>query len=251
MLNNSFNDGRIAKLVLYSTGTFRMNLHANGYGARTGRLSFRKGETIYCQGDDAVQWFEVVSGVVRTCRFLPDGRRQLTSFCYPGDVFGLEDGPHADAAEAIVDVELLAWTWPTDLLGNQPLERGLQQALASARRSIKLFGCRTAEERVAAFLLEICLRSRSPVIHLPMTRADIADHLSLTLHTVSRTISDLSRRGIIALLGHQNIRILEKEALQELAGEVEQEHAGGAVNEGTSEHIAGDFLAGADRRLGS
>jgi CRP-like cAMP-binding protein len=75
---------------------------------------------------------------------------------------------------------------------------------------------------VAAFLLTIAERTaaRSDV-QIPMTRSDIADYLNLTLHTVSRTISDFARKRLIALDGPQTMRILDPDQLCVLAGEPE------------------------------
>jgi CRP/FNR family transcriptional regulator/CRP/FNR family nitrogen fixation transcriptional regulator len=184
-------------------------------------LRHRKGDTIYHQGDRACRWFEVVSGIVRTCRFMADGHRQLTGFFYAGDVFGVEAGLYSEAAEAVTDVVLRcsARARPgDDLDGDSP--RALERALQCARRSIFLFGHRTAANRVAAFLITMAERSGLQTgVQLPMTRGDIADHLNLTLHTVSRTISDFSRNGLIALHGRQNFRILDLEGLRVVAGE--------------------------------
>ena len=98
--------------------------------------------------------------------------------------------------------------------------RILERALESARQCIFLFGHRTAANRVAAFLISIADRSggRSGV-QIPMTRSDIADYLNLTLHTVSRTISEFAKRRLIVLDGPQNIRILDLEQLRLLAGD--------------------------------
>lgn len=69
-------------------------------------LKFRKGETVYAQGDPATDWFEVMLGTVRTCLLYSDGHRQLTGFFYPGDVFGIDRGRYASSAEAATAVTL-------------------------------------------------------------------------------------------------------------------------------------------------
>lgn len=181
----------------------------------------RKGDSIYHQGDAACRWFEVVSGIVRTCRFMADGHRQLTGFFYAGDVFGVEADLYSEAAEAVTDVVLHSSPLirPGDP-NRTDSPRALEKALQCARRSIFLFGHRTAANRVAAFLITMAERSGIQAgVQLPMTRSDIADHLNLTLHTVSRTISDFARNGLIALHGRQNFRILDLEGLRVVAGE--------------------------------
>jgi CRP-like cAMP-binding protein len=187
-------------------------------------LHYTKGTPIYCEGDPAKHWFEVVSGIVRTCRFHADGRRQLTGFFYSGDVFGLDVAFHAEAAEAVTDITLSrhARTLPEARSQTDPeaAEFALRRALDSAQRCIFLLGRKTATERVAAFLIAVTHRLEDhEQIELPMSRSDIADHLGLTIHTVSRTISDLVRRRIIALDGPQHVRIIDRDRLRDLTGE--------------------------------
>ena len=195
-------------------------------GSSSHLMRYEKGDTIYYEGDPAKHWYEVVSGIVRTCRFYADGHRQLTGFFYADDVFGVERGRHTETAEAVTHV-ILRRHGADELTaqgrhdsGRQ--EKALQRALDSARQCIFLLGHRTAADRVAAFLLT-AHRSGSDKIELAMTRSDIADHLGLTMHTVSRTFSDLARRGLIALDGPQHVRLLNLEGLRELAGELDRE----------------------------
>jgi CRP/FNR family transcriptional regulator/CRP/FNR family nitrogen fixation transcriptional regulator len=193
-----------------------------------------KGATIYHEGDSAGHWYEVDSGIVRTCRFLADGHRQLTGFFYTEDVFGVDGVRYRESAEAVTDVLLRRYSL-NDLDGDGIPGGGipdhiLERALESARQSIFLFGHRTAANRLAAFLISIAERSGAPSgVQLPMTRSDIADHLNLTLHTVSRTICDFARQGYIALDGRQNVRILQLEGLRALAGDAGSELTGSYV----------------------
>jgi CRP-like cAMP-binding protein len=190
-----------------------------------------KGDVIYNESEPTRFWYEVVEGVVRTCRFHSDGHRQLTGFFYPGDVFGLDDGRHSEAAEAVTEATILRHQRQSANGGGGPEacpENALRRALASARRSIFLFGRRTAEERVAAFLLMLAERTDSlGSCALPMSRTDIADHIGLTIHTVSRTICELARRRLVALEGAHAFRVLDPAGLRELAGDPDVEEAGG------------------------
>ena len=196
-------------------------------------VHYAKGETIYHQGDLANQWFEVVSGIVRTCRFLANGHRQLTGFFYADDVFGVDGGRHAESAEAVTDIVLRRSPAASLGMGPGSAPQAFERALESARRSIFLFGHRTATNRVAAFLITIAERSGVKAgVQLPMTRGDIADHLNLTLHTVSRTISDFARRGLIALSGRQDVMILDLNGLRALTGDAVGDHVNPCVTEG-------------------
>ena len=67
-------------------------------------MHFAADHQVYEEGDEARYFYKVVSGVVRTCRFLKDGRRQIDAFHQAGDVFGFEAGTdHGMAAEAVTD----------------------------------------------------------------------------------------------------------------------------------------------------
>jgi CRP/FNR family transcriptional regulator, nitrogen fixation regulation protein len=185
-------------------------------------LKFRKGEIVYAQGDPANDWFEVVSGTVRTCLLYSDGHRQLTGFFYPGDVFGIDTGRYSASAEAVTAVTLrrCGRGFGNDAREEdaRPVRGALESALSSAQACIFLLGRRTAAERMAAFLLATAGRFRADrPIHLPMSRSDIADHLGLTIHTVSRTLSEFVRRELISLNGPQAITLVDREGLKRLA----------------------------------
>lgn len=188
-------------------------------------LCVRKDAPIYFENDTANHWYEIISGVVRTCRFQVDGHRHVTGLYYQGDVFGLETGRYQDTAEAVTETVMIPHPHARDLPVQDTSRayewnRALRKALGSARSCIRLMGCKTAEEKVAAFLLETRERLRADdTIVVPMSRGDIADHLGLTIHTVSRTITALVRQKLIALDGRQKIRILDDEGLSMIAGE--------------------------------
>jgi CRP-like cAMP-binding protein len=180
--------------------------------------AFERDHIIYHQGDDAVCWYEVAEGVVRLSRILADGARQVIGFCFTGEVFGTESGTRLTTAEPITQTRLIV----------RRLDLGLQagrgaylvKANHKAQAYIRLLGHRTAQERVAAFLLNIASRpGGSEVIELPMSRTDIADHLGITIHTVSRTLSQFVRDGIIATQGRHAIHIRDMAALSHCGGE--------------------------------
>lgn len=185
-------------------------------------LKFRKGEIVYSQGDPATDWFEVISGTVRTCLLYSDGHRQLTGFFYPDDVFGFDSGHYASSAEAVTSVTLrrCGRGFGEDVQPSEtpPVHGALRSALDSAHACIFLLGRRTAAERLAAFLLATAKRfPAGKPFDLPMSRADIADHLGLTIHTVSRTLSEFVRRKLISLDGPQSVMIEGYGAMRKLA----------------------------------
>jgi CRP-like cAMP-binding protein len=183
-------------------------------------LKFRKGEIVYFQGDPGDSWFEVISGIVRTCHFHINGNRQLTGFFYKGDAFGVEGGPRESAAEAVTGIVLSRRPIANGERLPPGQSRALERALDSANQCIFLLGRRHASERVAAFLLIAAKRlAATGSLSLPMSRGDVADHLGLTIHTVSRTISGFARSGLIALEGPQMLRLIDLEGLRAIAGE--------------------------------
>lgn len=180
---------------------------------RTITLRFRAGQLIFDEGQRANRWFEVVHGTVRTCRFHMDGNRHLTGFFFCGDVFGAAHGNYGTAAEAVTDVELRCFRVGDITQEHTPrpqLDEAvsiLLRAMSTAQRYQFIIGRRTAAEKLAAFLL--CLRQQANAggtrITIPMSRGDIADFLGLTVHTVSRTFSELARRGLIEIDGRNSI----------------------------------------------
>lgn len=180
--------------------------------ARQSRVA--AGDEIFAQDSDATRYYRLVRGLVRSTRLWPDGRRQIGEFYFPGDMFGLAVGPRRrQAAEAVTDcevwsverrglsdtadgalIERLVWT-----VTSQQLEAAQERMLSLARRN--------ACEKVAFFLMEIARRDEGSWAKLPMCRQDIADHLGLTIETVSRMLTQLQQDGRLTLEGSRRFRI--------------------------------------------
>jgi CRP/FNR family nitrogen fixation transcriptional regulator len=192
------------------------------------RLTFSRNDEIYAEGDGADRWYKVVSGTVRVCKLLADGRRHIGEFCFSGDCFGIDiSGDRLYSAEAVGDVIVMRFQRnATERLidQNPALARLLRDTmlrdLANAHGRTLLLGRMTAAQRVAAFLLEMFeRRDRTTALDLPMSRNDIADYLGLTIETVCRTFSAFKRRGVIAIPNPHRIVLLDRDAL-ETVGEV-------------------------------
>lgn len=186
------------------------------------RRSLSRDDEVYAEGDASDCWYKVVSGAVRICKFLADGRRHIAEFCFAGDSFGLETvGPRLFSAEAVGDVVLMRYPRAATerMIGESaPLARSLcamtLRGLAHAQSRMLLLGRMTAPERVASFLAEITERRDTPRrIDLPMSRLDIADYLGLTIETVCRVLSSFKREGIIAIPNAHRIEIRDPAAL--------------------------------------
>jgi len=185
---------------------------------------------IFREGDPAGHLYTVASGAVKLYKSMPDGRRQIVAFALPGDVFGLSaGGSHACAAEALTVSSVCRFRRRQGAAEDAlALERRLldvaERELEAAHRHMLLLGRQTARERVATFLVSMWRRQAvagdvSRRVPLPMGRADIADHLGLTIETVSRTFSALRREGLIAAGDASQVVILRYEELA-ASGEV-------------------------------
>jgi CRP/FNR family transcriptional regulator, nitrogen fixation regulation protein len=177
---------------------------------------------IYGEGESAEYVYQVVCGAVRTYKTLNDGRRQISAFHLPGDVFGLEcGGAHSRTAEAVVDTtarvmkrSALERAARTDAKIACSLWTTTAAELRHAEDRMMLLGRKTAAERVANFLLEMDRRlSAVGMVELPMCRRDIADYLGLTVETVSRTLSDLNQWGALCFSGPRQFTLLNRERL--------------------------------------
>jgi CRP/FNR family nitrogen fixation transcriptional regulator len=188
-------------------------------------LRFEPNQEIYAEGAEVKVFYRVVSGVVRTCRFLSDGRRQIDAFYGEGEVFGFDlAAERSFAAEAVTDCTVRAYQQvklTSDKQGAiavpQQLFSFAMGRLAKAQEHAMVLSRRSALERVAAFLVEWTKNSsRKDVVSLAMTRTDIGDYLGLTIETVSRSLSHLERQGHIALPTARQIEIKNVDALEDL-----------------------------------
>ncbi len=185
-----------------------------------------KGEELFAEGDAADFFYKVISGTVRTYKLLSDGRRQIDEFHLSGDIFGLEIGDeHRFSAEAVDDATIIAFcrrrfeTLAHDdpALGDQIMS-SMMRSLERAHNHMMLLGRKTAQEKIATFLLDMAWRiSQEDRFDLPMQRSDIADHLGLTIETVSQTLTQFARDGLIKLAAaNRSVVLCDKAALQRL-----------------------------------
>jgi CRP/FNR family nitrogen fixation transcriptional regulator len=186
------------------------------------RMIAKDGE-IFAEGDRAAFLYKVVSGAVRTFRLLSDGRRQIDAFHLPGDIFGMETGgEHRFTAEALADTTITVYRRCSFIASDggefsRQVVTAMMRSLEQAQNHMLLLGRKNAVEKVATFLLVMSERSSTGnQVDLPMSRLDMADHLGLTIETVSRSLTHLEREGIIDLPTHRSIVLLNKAALKRL-----------------------------------
>lgn len=187
-------------------------------------MPFTRNAEIYGENEPAEYIYKVISGAVRTYKVLNDGRRQIGAFYLPGDVFGLEVGnEHTFSAEAIVECKVMVIKRSSLVALAARSNDVAQQLWAMTANELRraqghiMLLIKTAQERVAGFLLEMA--SRSPVgntVELPMSRQDIADYLGLTIETVSRTLTQLENSAAIAVPSSRRIVLRNQAALNRL-----------------------------------
>ncbi|HZP19294.1 MAG TPA: helix-turn-helix domain-containing protein [Bauldia sp.] len=198
---------------------------ANAFALMGAQMRYRQNSEIYGEAEPCEYLYEVVSGAVRTSKLLSDGRRLIDAFHLPGDIFGIESGDeHSFTAEAVADakvrmVKLSALRGmaerDSDLAAD--LRKCVTAKLRATQDHMVLLGRKTAEERVAVFLLGMATISRTGgPVELPMSRQDIADYLGLTIETVSRTLTQLRNRSAIELPTARRITLCDRAALQRL-----------------------------------
>lgn len=187
------------------------------------RRRFARNVEIFGEGEPSDYVYRVVSGAVRTVRFSNDGRRQILAFHLPGDVFGFEPSPkHVMSAEAVSDTEvslvrrsMVEKAASEDMAAAKALLSLVSRDLVNAQQHALVLGRKGAGERVAAFLLQLVDRAKSQYeIDLPMSRADIADYLALTIETVSRAFTQMERDHAIALPSSRHVVVRDRNALE-------------------------------------
>ena len=187
-------------------------------------MRFTRNAEVYGEDEPAEYLYQVISGGVRTYRMLDDGRRQVLAFYLPGDIFGVEAGDvHLSSAEAISESQVLVAKRSSVLARaerEKQFSRQLWDLMVRELQHVQQHSfvlIKSAEERVAGFLLEMAGRSSGGAsIELPMSRQDIADYLGLTIETVSRTFTQFVQSGIISLEASRRIQFRNRAALNRL-----------------------------------
>jgi CRP/FNR family transcriptional regulator len=205
---------------------------ARSQRVKTQRLA--EHDAVFYEGDPADRVWELIEGAVMLFKLLPDGRRQVVEVIAPNALFGVVAGPIYDCnAETLTPCVVR-------ILDRRELEASpefqshvsecLRQQIERLHDHAVLLGRKSAFERVASFLMRFVPERGVPgchgpregrdeqVIELTMTRQEIADYLGLTIETVSRVISDLKRRGLLAIEKQDRIRLTDVCGICRLTG---------------------------------
>jgi CRP/FNR family nitrogen fixation transcriptional regulator len=186
-------------------------------------VSFQRGAHFYGESDPAEYLYRLVSGIARGYRMTSEGRRQVVAFYMPGDLFGFElGGDHSFSVEVVSNAKVrMIRLSALSAIKAQDLAKELRISLARELRRnqdhIRRLG-QTAQERVSSFLLEIAQRTpNNGTIDLVMSRQDIADYLGLTIETISRTLTHITRVGAISIARARRVTIRDPDLLSRLS----------------------------------
>ncbi len=197
-------------------------------GLSLARRKVAAGTTMYVEGDRFQFIHAVRTGTFKSTLMLSDGREQVSGFHMPGELMGLDGvatGRHASTAIALEDTEVCAIPYATltELAAGggsemqQMVTRLMSREIVREHSLMMLLGSMTADERLAAFLLNLSQRMQargfSPrEFHLRMSRAEIGSYLGLKLETVSRSFSSFQRQGLLEV-DKRHIRIINIDGL--------------------------------------
>jgi len=203
--------------------------------------TFRRGETIFLEGDEGRGFYVVLSGRVKIYKISPEGKEQTLHLFDPGEPFGevaLFAGTRFPAnAEAMEESRILFFPRDAfaDLIREQPSVAMNMLALLSMRLRrftalIEDLSLKEVPGRLAAYLLYLSRREDAgDDLVLDITKTQLASLLGTIPETLSRILSRLSREDLIETTG-RTIRILDREGLQVLA-----EGSGGALRTSTKD----------------
>jgi CRP/FNR family transcriptional regulator len=196
------------------------------------RRKIRRGEVLFRAGDRFDSLYAVRLGFLKSTLVSADGHEQVTGFHMAGEIVGL-DGISADShtcdTTALEDTEVCVipyerleeFSSTLPALQNH-LRKVMSREIVREHGVMLLLGSMRAEERLAAFLLNLSQRfeargySRSEFV-LRMTRAEIGSYLGLKLETVSRALSHFAQESLIEV-EQKHVRIIDADGLRALLG---------------------------------
>jgi CRP/FNR family transcriptional regulator len=194
------------------------------------RVKVKQGSILFSHGDTFTSLYAIRTGFFKTCVSTEDGREQVTGFQMAGEIVGLDgivNDQHTCNAIALEDAEVCVMPFANveDLSREFPVlqrhvHKMMSREIVRENSILMLLGNMRAEERLAAFLLNLVQRlhargfSQSEFI-LRMSREEIGSYLGMKLETVSRTFSKFSEEGIIEVK-QRYVRILKPDSLKKI-----------------------------------
>ena len=189
-----------------------------------------KGEALYHQGDKLQSLFAIHSGSLRSYTVTQDGTEQTLGFYLPGELVGLdglESSSHSCTTVALETTSVCELPFDSlqTLCADLPslqyqMLRLLGKELSGDHDILLLLGTRSAEERLAAFLLSLSKRFSergfsATEFNLSMSRHDISNFLGVAVETISRQFSHFDKEEILQVK-HRNVKIIDMEKLEQI-----------------------------------
>lgn len=199
----------------------------------TARRSLKRGETLFRGGAPFHAIYAVRSGSLKTYTIMQDGREQVTGFYLPGELVALDAislGRHPSSAKALESSSICEFSFQDfERMGvrvpglQRQMLRVMSRELLNDELLLLLLGKKSAEERLAAFLLSLAIRFRqrgfsATDYNLSMSRSDIGNYLGLAVETVSRLFTRFQQDGLLRV-ERRRIRIHDIDRLSLLAGD--------------------------------
>jgi CRP/FNR family transcriptional regulator len=196
------------------------------------RRRLEPGQYLYRAGQPFQALYLIQVGSVKTCELAEDGREQVTGFRMAGELLGVESigmSTHSSDVIALESTEVWELPYPpvlTACMRIPELHRRLTHAMAEEIRRDRTWmlalGTLAAEQRVAAFLLDVAARYEAMGFSgkhfiLRMSRADMASYLALKHETVSRALSHLADTNCISVQ-RREMRIIDRDGMQRMVG---------------------------------
>lgn len=194
------------------------------------RRKVKRNETLFSNGEKFSAMYAIRTGFFKTSVATEDGRDQVTGFQMAGEIMGLDgivNDFHSCDAIALEDAEVCVMPFDKiEALSREVtslqhhVHKIMSREIVREHGVMLLLGSMRAEERLAAFLLNLVQRlhargfSQTELV-LRMTREEIGSYLGLKLETVSRTFSKFAEEGLVEVK-QRHVRILNTEALQNL-----------------------------------
>lgn len=186
---------------------------------------FEKGEMIYMAGEKGEKLYVIHSGKVKITRFTSSGKEQVIRVLGPGEFMGelslFSSLPLTDNGEALSNTTVcmidgeklkeLMKKYPTIAL--KAMEE-LSRRLENVENLIENISLQGVEKRLATSLINMA--NDKGEISLKMSKRDLASHLGMSQETLSRKLTAFQDMGIIKLIGHRRILLLDVKALEDI-----------------------------------
>lgn len=186
----------------------------------------KRNEVLFLPKNKFHNLYVIHQGVLKTYQTEADGKELIRGFYFPSEILGYEaihTGQHLFSAVALTDslvCEILYEDFLTLLHSEQELQKKILNLISQQLNARSYLFYSSAEQRIAAFLIDLSSRLSSPEnkleLLLPMSREDIGNYLRLTAETVSRILSRMQKNHIIAI-NHKKIALNDGDRLMHIA----------------------------------